>query len=174
MLSGGKKSKKNTSNGVYPTPETTPAPEIPNWKYQATVEDERSGQPTASGSATENTPHLKSATPGSEQLAASGSTTENTSQFKSATPGSEQQPASSSTTQQTQDTNTPQLKSATPSPEQPAASTSTTQHPEEPKVLPDPDIPLPSIENDVGREMLYMRRRAARKHVMVSVLHGVQ
>ena len=194
MWSAGKKPKKNASDNVYPTPEATPAPEIPNWNYQATVEDEHSGQPAASGSTTGNTPHSKSATPGSEQLpasgsttqqaqntnsahsksatpspehpAASGSTTGNTPHSKSATPGSEQLPASGSTTQQAQNTNSAHSKSAKPSPEQPAASGSTTHRPEEPNVLPDPDIPLPSIENEAGQEMLYMRRRAARKHVM--------
>lgn len=149
MGSGGKQSKKNPSEGAYPTPNATPAPENRNGQHQASIEEEAS----APGGSTQQA-----------QIPDS-------SQSKSATPGPEQ-PAAAGSNQQAQNPDSSQSNSATSGPEQAAASGSTSRHApilngsEKIEGLPDPDVPLPSIETNAGQESLRTRRRNAVNHVL--------
>jgi len=153
MGSAGKQPNENPSEGAYPTPNATPAPENRNGQYQTRVEEEASEQPAAPGGTTQQAQNTDS------------------SQSKSATSGP-QQPAASGSTPQAQNTDSSQSKSATSGPEQPAASGNTSGHApnlngsEKLEGLPDPDVPLPSIETDAGQESLRTRRRNAINHVL--------
>ncbi len=149
MGSAGKQPDKKSSEGAYPTPNATPAPENRNGQYQARVEEEAS------------------APEGTTQQAQNPAS----SQSKSTTPGPEQ-PAASGSNQQAPNPDSSQSKSATSGPEQPAVSGSTSRHApnlngsEKLEGLPDPDVPLPSIETDAGQENLRTRRRNAINHVL--------
>lgn len=153
-MPAGKKPNKNPSDGAYPTPEATPAPADRNGQYQARAEEETSGRPAAIGGTTQQAQNSDSSQP------------------KSITPGPEQPTTSGSTTQQARNPDSSQSKSTTSGPEQSAASGSTSQHAphlngsEKLEGLPDPDVPLPSIETDAGQDSLRTRRRNAINHVL--------